>query len=188
MHSHYVEIACSKSGEITCSQVIGEAFHCAHIAISESEDRGVGVSFPEIGKSGVGSKLRIFGSEASLCRVLEHPALSRINGYAKVSAIVAVPARSKHRVIRRLREKAVNAYTPAHIARLARRNAKRGTQPGNQKQVQHASTKPAYILARSHSNGQRYSIFLDVGPIIDTPTSGVFNSYGLSHEATTPWF
>ncbi|WP_152482130.1 type I-F CRISPR-associated endoribonuclease Cas6/Csy4, partial [Dickeya sp. DW 0440] len=36
--------------------------------------------------------------------------------------------------------------------------------------------------------GQPFLLFVEHGPLQDTPVAGVFSSYGLSATATIPWF
>jgi len=45
-----------------------------------------------------------------------------------------------------------------------------------------------FVQLRSGSTGQTFRLFLCLGPAQPTPVSGEFNAYGLSQNATVPWF
>ncbi|MGV2442369.1 type I-F CRISPR-associated endoribonuclease Cas6/Csy4, partial [Bacillus atrophaeus ATCC 9372] len=48
--------------------------------------------------------------------------------------------------------------------------------------------KLPYLQLRSHSTGQHFRLFLQLGAAQEHPIAGTFNSYGLSQSATLPWF
>lgn len=45
-----------------------------------------------------------------------------------------------------------------------------------------------FVQVNSRSSGQRFALFIEHGGPLDEPTVGRFNHYGLSREATVPWF
>ncbi|MCL1552323.1 type I-F CRISPR-associated endoribonuclease Cas6/Csy4, partial [Xanthomonas nasturtii] len=46
-----------------------------------------------------------------------------------------------------------------------------------------------FVVLGSCSTGQAsFPLFIRHGPLLSEPKNGSFNSYGLSQEATVPWF
>ena len=45
-----------------------------------------------------------------------------------------------------------------------------------------------FVQLQSRSTGQTFRLFLSLDPEQSAPTPGDFNAYGLSRNATIPWF
>ena len=45
-----------------------------------------------------------------------------------------------------------------------------------------------FVQISSRSTGQRFALFIEHGQLQSQPALGRFNHYGLSTEATVPWF
>ena len=45
-----------------------------------------------------------------------------------------------------------------------------------------------YLELESASNGHKHRRYIALGTIIDSPTSGTFDQFGLSKDASIPWF
>jgi len=48
--------------------------------------------------------------------------------------------------------------------------------------------KEPFIRLKSTSTNQRYLLFIQQGKVVEEPITGDFNTYGLSKNATVPWF
>ncbi len=45
-----------------------------------------------------------------------------------------------------------------------------------------------YFDLYSNSTNQNYRFFINIGPDLELPIYGEFDTYGLSNTATVPWF
>ncbi|KZY43677.1 MULTISPECIES: type I-F CRISPR-associated endoribonuclease Cas6/Csy4 [unclassified Oleiphilus] len=45
-----------------------------------------------------------------------------------------------------------------------------------------------YVELVGGSNGEKHRRFIEFGPVMNEPVSGSFNQFGLSKNATVPWF
>ena len=45
-----------------------------------------------------------------------------------------------------------------------------------------------YATLRSNGSGHSFRLFIRHGPLLDNPTPGTFGAYGLSTQASVPWF
>jgi len=49
-------------------------------------------------------------------------------------------------------------------------------------------TNLPYLVVQSVSNGQWYRRYIKMGELTDEPILGKFDTFGLSKQATIPWF
>jgi len=80
-----------------------------------------------------------------------------------------------------------------NVARLRRRRMKRKGETVEEviKAIpDEAARKPdlPYVWMHSLSTKQRFCLFIEMGPKAKSPSAGRFSCYGLSGEATIPWF
>lgn len=163
-------------------------FSRLHLALVEKGDGKIGVSFPAMRSkpSNLGDVLRLHSSAANLKNLMELDWLRGVRDHVVVDELRSVPATAEHRRLRRVQPK-------GSPQRLARRYAKRHGVSEAEALALYAEMKEdllrlPFLKLRSSSTGQIFSLFVDRGPAQKQPTAGSFNSYGLSEDATVPWF
>ena len=189
MTSHYLDIHLRPDPEVAPHQLMGSLYGRLHRALVQLGKQDIGVSFPahDERKPSLGSHLRLHGSEESLHLLLSSTWLHGLYDYLRTEAIAQAPATAKHRVVSRLQVK-------SNADRLRRRAMKRH----GLSQEEAAKRIPAsietrlrvpFVILGSRSTGQpSFPLFIHHGPVLEGISEGIFNSYGLSHQATIPWF
>jgi len=149
---------------------------------------GVGVSFPDyrrVAKT-LGAVLRLHASEEALNTLMANDWLKGLLDYVKLIPITSVSVGADYRTIHRKQFK-------TNVDRLRRRRMKRKSETFEEvvkaipDEVARSPDLP-YIWMRSKSTQQCFCLFIGMGPTQKSPVSGRFSCYGLSSEATIPWF
>lgn len=156
-----------------------------HIASSSRTD--IGVSFPEIESAtiGCGSVLRVHGAHEDLSKWVVGDWLHGMRDHLEPFEILSAPSQCEYRNFRRVQQKSVDQMRQRLVARhhISQEQAK-------ERIPDSAGVKLElpFVMLRSRSTSQRFPIFVRVGESVSEPISGQFGSYGLSPNATVPWF
>lgn len=185
---HYLDLKLLPDPEFPATQLMNALFAKLHRGLVELGCDDIGISFPDSARAGhgFGQRLRLHGTAAALDRLLARNWLSGMRDHVQLSELAAVPANAQHRGLRRVQ-------VDSNPERLRRRAIKRHgltEEQARQRIPDHAgkTTDLPFIDLRSQSSGQRFRLFIAQGPIQATAQAGTFNAYGLSREATVPWF
>ena len=189
MTSHYIDIRILPDPETTAPQLLGALYDRLHLALVQQRRNDLGVSFPgySLAPRAMGSVLRLHGTADALGRFLQQDWLKGLRSHVRLSEITPVPAGAGHRCVHRRQFK-------TSAERLRRRRMRRKGETAEQAQqaipltVERRPDLP-YLQLRSHSTGQpAFCLFIALGPLQQTATTGTFNSHGLSSNSTIPWF
>ena len=185
---HYIDIQLLPDPEFPATLLMNALFAKLHRGLVALGSGNIGVSFPEVEDNphGLGQKLRLHGSHSVLEQLTRLSWQQGMADHLRQQAIRPVPETRSFRTVRRVQAK-------SNPERLRRRLMKR--KGYDEKQALAAipdSTAERlnlpYIMLTSQSTGQKFPLFIEHGPLRDQPVSGKFSSYGLSAEATVPWF
>lgn len=187
MH-HYIDIHLRPDPEFPEHVLMSALFGKLHRALATQACSGIAVAFPgySLTPLTLGNCLRLVGTAGDLASLLTTDWLRGMADHAALSAVLPVPASAAHRRLRRVQAK-------GGAERLRRRQMRRH----GLTQAQAMDAVPDMVAERLHlpfinmasaSTGQRFKLFLDLGPAQPDPLEGGFNAYGLSSVATTPWF
>ncbi|SEO87810.1 type I-F CRISPR-associated endoribonuclease Cas6/Csy4 [Aquisalimonas asiatica] len=185
----YVDIQLRPDPDFSPPMLMGALFSKLHRALVALGADDIGVSFPSYTKSprGLGDKLRLHGTIQALSQLMEKGWLSGMYDHVAVTGIESVPDQDvRYRLVRRRQPK-------TNAERLRRRRAKRHGESLEQARahipdsVERATDLP-FVTVRSLSTGERFSLFIEHGELWNSPQPGAFNRYGLSQDATIPWF
>lgn len=183
---HYLEIRLLPDPEFPPNVLMNALFSKLHRALALHGQGSIGVSFPDAGKTGLGSRLRLHGSAATLHGFMAQDWLPGMRDHSAVGEIVPVPAVSTHRVVRRVQVK-------SNPERLRRRLiARKGISEDQARAAipDHAVERLnlPFVVLNSRTTGQQFRLFVDHMPPGGQPVAGTFSAYGLSAIATIPWF
>lgn len=188
MTSHYIDIQLRADPEISTPHLLGALFDHLHLALVEAHRDDIGVSFPGYALSprSLGSSLRLHGSESALQSLADGQWLKGMRDHARINAIRTPPGNAGHRIVHRRQFK-------TNVDRLRRRRMKRKGETREQATraiPDSVMRKPdlPYIHVHSRSTAQPFCLFVAMGPVVDQPVTGTFNSYGFSSQSTIPWF
>ena len=158
-----------------------------HLALAELGSGDVGVSFPDAQKgAALGPRLRLHGTADALARLMRINWTAGMYDYVLQSSVMSVPSDAKFRSCYRVQAK-------SNPERLRRRMIKRHGVDAETaaRKIPDSATEMLnlpYLQIKSLSSGKHFRLFLQFGPLKEEARNGVFNAYGLSREATVPWF
>jgi len=185
---HYIDIRLLPDPEFPPNLLMNALYAKLHRGLVEWGNNRIGVSFPEHDdeKPTLGKQLRLHGSEQSLSKLMNHNWLQGMSDHIHVTAIKPIPTPKGYRRVHRVQAKS----SPGRLRRRYMRRHHVDEQSARQAIPDSVTETLAlpYITIGSKSTGQRFRLFIKHDLIVDHPAAGLFNHYGLSPEATIPWF
>ncbi|MCC8538829.1 type I-F CRISPR-associated endoribonuclease Cas6/Csy4 [Xanthomonas axonopodis pv. poinsettiicola] len=186
---HYVDIQLRPDPELAPHQLLSGLYVRLHRMLAQHGRQDIGVSFPryDLRKPTLGTHVRLHGLLASLHTVMALPWLQGMQDHLAVSDINAVPADAQHRQVTRVQAKS----SPSRLRRRAMRRHGLDAEAALQRIPDSAAEQLQlpFVVLGSRSTGQpSFPLFIRQGPLSSTALPGTFNNYGLSQDATIPWF
>lgn len=183
---YYLDINVNRGSEFSEMTVINHLYASLHEVLFDQGNKEIGCSFPFVSKSGLGSCLRLHGSLMALNRIMEPLWFKKFEDYVKIEPAKKVPANVQYRVVSRFQVKS----SPERLLRRSIKKGKITLEEAEQRllTMKAKSTDLPYLRIRSISNGQSFRLFVKHGELLQSPTKGDFNHFGLSYDATIPWF
>jgi CRISPR-associated endonuclease Csy4 len=182
--NHYVEIKLKPDAEIRENVLLNKVYTEFHKALFDLNSASIGISFPDY-QLKLGNRIRIHGEQTKLEKLQSLNWLGVLANDCAVTDIRKTPEQTQHRVISRKQSN----MTQAKLNRLL----KRGTIQQDQirqykaKMFSHSLDNP-FLELESTSNGHKHRRYLAFGELRAQPVAGQFDFFGLSSEATVPWF
>ncbi|GAP37740.1 type I-F CRISPR-associated endoribonuclease Cas6/Csy4 [Piscinibacter sakaiensis] len=185
----YTELRLRPQPEMSVHHLMSAVFGRLHLALVRSERQDIGVSFPEHGDRppGLGAIMRLHGRREALDSLEATGWTKFVRDYAQTRPVADVPEGCMHRVVSRVQAK-------SGVDRLRRRAMRRhdidATEAARRIPVEAAEQLALpFMILGSRSTGQpSFPLFIRHGPLLSDSRSGTFSTYGLSAEATIPWF
>jgi len=185
---YFIDIRLRPDPEFAQYQLMNALFSKMHRALVESKSQDIGVSFPEVGlqRRTLGGHLRLHGDTAALRRLMEINWLAGMQDHIQLGEIHAVPVQANYRTVSRVQAK-------SSPERLRRRQMQRHglSEMEAQKRIPDTVAERLslpFVSIRSASTKQKFCLFIKHSTLTATPQPGIFNSYGMSIDATIPWF
>ena len=181
---YYIDIQIQPDAEMRENVLLNKVYTKFHKALFTLQSNDIGVSFPEY-RITLGRTLRIHAAENRLLELQQINWLGGLSGYCKVSTIQKIPEKVQYRTVSRIQ----TSMSSAKLKRLI----KRGTiAESNIKQYKAKiftrGLDNDFLEIESTSNGYKHRRYIKFGELTETPTTGQFDSFGLSKEATIPCF
>jgi CRISPR-associated endonuclease Csy4 len=182
---HYMDITLLADPEFAPTFLMNALFGKCHRALARGAEGRIGVSFPKAGKT-PGECLRLHGRQADLIQLMEQNWLKGMGDHIATGDIQAIPPGCEHRVVRRVQAK-------SSVARLLRRSVRKGWLTPEEAEKKLAQVRAQrldlpFVQLKSGSSGKSFHLFFDQIRSADGSVEGDFSSYGLSSDATVPWF
>lgn len=184
----YIELQLLPDPEFPATTLMNALFAKLHRGLVSNGEGRIGVSFPDVAQNdiGFGSRLRLHGSAADLERLMSANWLQGMRDHLLCGQISPVPAKTSYRVVRRVQAKS----SPERERR--RLIARKGISLDAAVQAipDHAAQRLShpYLVLASQSTRQQFRLFVEHLPLQEHPVIGLFSAYGLSVDATIPWF
>lgn len=205
---HYVDIRLQPDAEFAPAMLMAALFTKLHKALAAGTHTQVGVSFPHMDidmsdaqqpsrtsrssrtgehpRYALGHVLRLHSEDAVLQGLLATEWLSGMRDHVLCGGVTHVPTGASHRTLSRVQAK-------SSPERLRRRQMRRhGLTPEQaHERIPDSAAEMLdlpFLTMRSQSTGQTFRLFMRLGPPQASPVPGEFGAYGLSPQATVPWF
>ncbi len=183
--NHYIDLLIQPDDEVPIYFIRNKAYNKLHKILYDMNSHDIGVSFPKLKKS-LGDVIRFHSSYRSLENIHNNKWLGGLSGYCKLSDILQVPEKIQgYRTISRIRQNMTNSK----LNRIVKRGSI-SLEDVNSYRVKMLknSLKNPYLELQSISSDEKYRIYLNFSPVQEVSHGGGFNHFGLSKEATVPWF
>jgi CRISPR-associated endonuclease Csy4 len=176
MLTHYLDIHLRPDPEFPAAHLLSALYAKLHRALVLMGGKQIAVCFPEMSHRDVGSQMRLLGPADALDKLMALDWPRGMRDHAQFDELATL-----HRV-----------QAKSSAERLRRRQMKRHGLSYEQACVRVPEGKGRllnlpFVQLSSGSSGQKFSLYLQMKPAA-AAMEGVFNTYGLSHTATIPWF
>lgn len=181
---YYIDVTILPDPEFPSSVLLNSFYSKLHKALYDMGSKNIGVSFPKYSIT-LGNLIRLHGTNSDLEQLGISKFVGSMISYVQISEIKKVPSNVRHRIISRKQP----TLSQAKLRRLIKRGSIKENEISNYegRRLTEKQEGP-YIDLISNSNGQRHRRYITFGPFLDEPTRGNFDFFGLSKEATIPWF
>ncbi|SHF79976.1 CRISPR-associated endonuclease Csy4 [Modicisalibacter ilicicola DSM 19980] len=187
---HYIDIRLRPDPEFSRVMLLRALYNKLHRALFDLDAHDIGVSFPEyrlgVQARTLGELLRLHGNRQRLEQLMESDWLTGMRDHVTLSNVQAVPEGAAHVEVKR---RQFNTGSESRAKRYAKRHGV------SLEEARRLYATPAsrrielpFVKINSRSSQQRFCLFIDHGKPQKEPVQGAFNHYGLSHDATVPWF
>lgn len=182
--THYIDVRLMPKKDMRENVLLNQIYTVFHKRLYDLKANNIGVSFPEY-RLKLGRLFRIHGTKEALEKLNEKEWLGKYQEYCKISQIQEVPKVVKYRIVSRVQQN----MTEAKLRRLIKRGSISEDEIKRYriKMYQGGLDNP-YVELISMSNGQLHRRFIAFGELEDEELSGEFDTFGLSKDATIPWF
>lgn len=186
----YVDIHLRPDPEFPTTTLMSALFSKLHRVLASLKAENIGVSFPRhkvgVRARALGDLMRLHGNTDALNELMANPWLTGMRDHVLVASPAAVPADAQYRIVCRRQFK-------TNAERLRRRLVRRLNESPEKAREKipdsvEQQVELPFVQLGSHTTGQRFSLFIEHGELQNEPVFGRFNSYGLSQDATVPWF
>jgi len=185
---HYLDIRLRPDPEFSQHQLMNALFSKLHRALAEGRHVDIGASFPEVdpAQPTLGTCLRLHGKASVLAELMSTNWLTGMRDHIHAGETQPVPAKTAHRTVSRIQPK-------SSVERIRRRQMRRHGLDASEIETRipdfvAPKLSLPFVSIRSQSTKQTFRLFIDHRPLVESPISGTYSSYGLSNTATVPWF
>lgn len=182
--NHYIDITLKPDAEMRENVLMNTVYSKLHKALFTLQSTRIAISFPRY-KVLFGNVLRIHGEKSYLNDLQGLDWLGGIKGYCNISDVLSIPENVQYRTISR---KQAN-MTEAKLRRLIARNSiSKDEVKGYKAKMFSQGLDNAYLELVSSSNSEKHRRYIQFGELKNTSVEGSFDCFGLSKQATVPWF
>lgn len=181
----YLDIRVLPDDEMRENVLMNKVFVKLHKALFDLQSNNIGISFPET-KVLLGRVIRIHATDTRLQELMDCNWLGGLIGYCSINNIAVVPSEVKYRNVSRWQHN----MSESNLRRLIKRGSitREEIKAYRAKMFSVQLTDLPFLELESTSNGNHHRRYIQMSDISDEPTTGEFDMFGLSKEATIPWF
>lgn len=182
----YLELQLLPDPEFPPAMLMNALFAKMHRALVSHGEGRIGISFPDVGGGQLGQRLRLHGQAGDLEKLMASNWLQGMRDHLAAFAIRPVPDGAKHRIVRRVQAQS----NPERLRRRLIRRKGIGAEEAREAIPDSATERLnlPWLEISSQSTRQIFRLFIEHLPPQAESSPGRFTSYGLSNEASIPWF
>jgi len=182
--NNYIEIKINPDAEMRENVLLNKVYTKFHKRLCDLTSTDIGISFPEFHIK-LGKTLRIHGANQRLKELQSDNWLGGLAGYCCISEILQIPDQVSYRTVSRIQTN----MSPAKLRRLIKRKSIKSDEIKRYKaKMFQKGIDNAFLELESESNGQKHRRYFSFGELQIKPIIGEFDQFGLSNQATVPWF
>ena len=181
---YFIEIQLKKNNDLRPNMLLNSVYTNLHHRLYEMKSKDIGVSFPDY-RVVLGQRLRIHGNLDDLNTFHSINWLGDLKKYCKVSDVEKVPQEVQYRTISRIQ----STMSQSKLRRLVKRGTidEEDAKKYKVEMLKKGLDNP-YVELVSASNGKLHRRYFNFGELQSKSVTGQFDTFGLSKEATVPWF
>lgn len=181
---YFINIKIKPDAEMRENVLLNKIYTKLHKALFTLESTDIAVSFPNYNVK-LGDVIRLHANQDRLAELQSMDWLGGLIGYCEISSMQSVPDSVRHRNISRIQSN----MTTSKLKRLIKRGSisQAEIKSYKAKMFQLGLDNP-YLELESSSNGHKHRRYLKFGEVSLQPKQGKFDYFGLSKNATVPWF
>lgn len=183
----YIEIRILPDSEMRENVLLNKVYTKLHKALWDLNSNDIGVSFPET-KVLLSRLIRVHSTVERLQELTETKWLGGLSSYCQphYAEIQQVPAIVRYRTVSRWQHN----MSESHLRRLIKRGSitQEEIKGYKAKMFQKQMTTLPFLEMDSTSSGNHHRRYIQMSEPLDEPIIGQFDTFGLSKQATIPWF
>jgi len=182
--NHYIDITMNPDAEMRRNVLMNKVYTKLHKALFSLKATDIGISFPKCDTT-LGRMLRIHGEKSRLFELQSTDWLGGLKGYCHIEQVKRIPERVIYKIISRKQPN----MTQAKLNRLLKRGSVSSemVKQYKAKMFKNGLNNP-YLELKSASNGNKYRLYVAFSDANDPSKHSKFDYFGLSKDATVPWF
>lgn len=183
--SHYVDIHLLPDPEFASPVLMNVLYSALHKVLAELASDWIGVSFPQYQPQSLGKVLRLHSDQDQLKQLMARSWYEPMLDYITVEPVRAVPANSGWVTVRRIQPKTGVERARRRLMRrhdISMEEAQRRIPDGSERYID-----LPFIQLKSTSTQQQFRLFITQQSVPER-NAGTFNAYGLSRQASLPFF
>lgn len=184
---HYLDLRVMPDPEFKETTLLGALVSKLHRRLVSMSADDIGISLPDHEQEPpLGRRLRVHGTQGRLNLLMQDEWLGGMQSLVDATPVQPVPDQVTYRPVRRRQYK-------TNAERLRRRRMRRHGESYEEARQHIPDTverrvNTPFLSVQSSSTGERFSLFIEHGLPQQHASPGRFNTYGLSKDATVPWF
>jgi CRISPR-associated endonuclease Csy4 len=181
----YIDIRLLPDDEMRVNVLLNKVFSKLHKALFDLKSNNIGISFPET-KVLLGQVIRIHSKDIRIQELMDCNWLGGLKGYCSINNIAPVPSEVRYRKVSRWQHN----MSESNLRRLIKRGTitKEEIKAYRAKMFSVQLTELPFLELESTSNGNHHRRYIKMSDLSEEPVIGEFDKFGLSKDATIPWF
>lgn len=181
---YFIEIRLQKNKDLKPNVLLNNVYANLHRRLYDLDAKTIGISFPDY-RVLLGNRLRVHGGLQDLTTFQSVDWLGELKQYCKISDIEKVPQNVRYRTISRIQ----STMSQSKLRRLIKRGTINEEDAKKYKiEMLKKGLENPYVELVSASNGKLHRRYFQFGELKSENMQGEFDFFGLSKEATIPWF